>query len=98
MKDYDSKGEWTRQRYTEMIMPAHHTEVGELIADTDAAIPDVVSKMFGVRIPSQDNHSTVNLRAVDFMPGYYGSTGVFARELIEVSGADFDIDKVLYSI
>lgn len=97
LKEYDSEGKWTRQRYTEMIMPPHHTEVGELIADTDASIPDVVSKMFGVRIPSQDNHSTVNLKVVDFMPGYYGSTGVFARELIEVSGADFDIDKVYIS-
>ncbi len=94
LKDYDSKGEWTRQRYSEMIIPPHHTEVGDLIADTDVAIPDVVSKMFGVRIPSQDNHSAVNLKAVDFMPGFYGSSAVFARELIEISGADFDIDKL----
>ena len=50
--------------------------------------------MFGVRIPSQDNHSTVNIKMVDFMPTYYGSSAVFARELVEVSGADFDIDKV----
>jgi len=32
------------------------------------------------------------------MPAVYGSSGVFARELIEISGADFDIDKVIYSI
>ena len=94
LKDYDSKGEWTRQRYSEMIIPPHHTEVGDLIADTNAAIPEAVAKMFGVRIPSQDNHSAVNLKAVDFMPGFYGSSAVFARELIEISGADFDIDKL----
>jgi len=97
LKEYDLEGNWNKQRYTEMIMPPHHTEVGELIADTNASIPDVVSKMFGVRIPSQDNHSAVNIKVVDFMPGYYGSTAVFARELIEVSGADFDIDKVYIS-
>lgn len=59
-------------------------------------IPEVVSKMFGVRIPSQDKHSAINLRVVDFLPVYYGSSAVFPEDLIEVSGADFDID-VLYT-
>ena len=48
-------------------MPVHHADVGNLIKDTDKAIPEAVGKMFGVRIPSQDNHSTVNIRMVDFM-------------------------------
>lgn len=94
MKVYNNQGEYQKQRYTESIMPVHHADVGNLIKDTDKAIPDAVSKMFGVRIPSQDNHSTVNIKMVDFMPTYYGSSAVFARELIEISGADFDIDKV----
>ena len=98
MKEYDQNGEWTRQRYGEAIIPPHHTEVGNLLANTNKPIPDVVAKMFAVRIPSQDNHSTANLKVVDFMPGYYGSTGVFARELIEISGADFDIDKIYAQI
>jgi len=94
LKDYDKNGKWNKQRYTETMIPAHYTEVGNLIANTDREIPEVISKMFAVRVPSQDNHSTVNLKVVDFMPGYYGSSGIFARELIEISGADFDIDKV----
>ena len=94
MKVYNNQGEYQKERYTESIMPVHHADVGNLIKDTDKAIPDAVSKMFGVRIPSQDNHSTVNIKMVDFMPTYYGSSAVFARELVEVSGADFDIDKV----
>tara|TARA_R110002020_G_scaffold36503_5_gene109853 strand:- start:42690 stop:59861 length:17172 start_codon:yes stop_codon:yes gene_type:complete len=59
-------------------------------------IPEVVAKMFGVRIPSQDKHSAINLKVVDFLPVYYGSSAVFPEDLIEVSGADFDID-VLYT-
>ena len=94
MKVYNDQGEYQQERYTESIMPVHHANVGNLIKDTDKAIPEAVGKMFGVRIPSQDNHSTVNIRMVDFMPTYYGSSAVFARELIEISGADFDIDKV----
>ena len=93
--EYDSNGEPTGQRYTEMMMPAHHKSVMDLIQNTPSAtMPEAISKMFGVRIPSQDNHSAMNIKWVDFMPVYYGSSAMFARELVEVSGADFDIDKV----
>lgn len=93
--EYDSNGQPTGQRYTEMIMPAHHKSVMDLIENTPSAtMPEAISKMFGVRIPSQDNHSAMNIKWVDFMPVYYGSSAMFARELVEVSGADFDIDKV----
>ena len=93
--EYDSNGEPTGQRYTEMMMPAHHKSVMDLIENTPSAnMPEAISKMFAVRIPSQDNHSAMNVKWVDFMPVYYGSSAMFARELVEVSGADFDIDKV----
>ena len=93
--EYDSNDEPTGQRYTEMMMPAHHKSVMDLIQNTAFGImPEVISKMFAVRIPSQDNHSAMNVKWVDFMPVYYGSSAMFARELVEVSGADFDIDKV----
>ncbi len=56
---------------------------------------EAVSKAFSVRIPSQDNHSAINTVFVDFLPIFYGTTGAIAREVIlEVSGADFDIDKI----
>ena len=63
-----------------------------------AKIPEAIAKAFGVRIPSQDMHSSINLKLVDFMPAYYGSTGVFPDQLIEVSGADFDIDALYMQI
>ena len=81
-------------KYSEFIMPAHFQSVHDTFYNTDQALPDVLQKHFGVRIPSQDKHSSINLRLVDFMPHYMGSTGVFAREILERSGADFDIDKL----
>ena len=83
----------TKQTFSEFMIPPHFSE---MMTDLDLTkpIPDVLAKMFGVRIPSQDKHSAINLKIVDFMPVYYGSTAVFSRELIEVSGADFDIDKL----
>ena len=84
----------TNERYAEGIVPAHYKEVMDLIENGTGRMPAAVAKMFAVRIPSQDKHSSLNVRIVDFDPVYLGSTGVFPEELVEVSGADFDIDKV----
>ena len=98
VKEYDKDGKFTGERYTEMLMPAHFKSVMDLVENSNGAFPDVLSKMFGVRIPSQDNHSTINIKHVDFLPAFYGSSAMFAQELIEISGADFDIDKVYMQI
>ncbi len=93
--DPKDKNTSTGLRYTEMMMPSHYKNVMDLVENVPSAkLPEAISKMFGVRIPSQDNHSAVNMKMVDFLPAYYGSTAMFAKELVEVSGADFDIDKV----
>lgn len=94
--EYDENGKITGY-FTEFVMPAHFKELLSFIKPGDK-IPDAVAKMFGVRIPSQDKHSAVALKLVDFMPVYYGSTAVFPQELIEISGADFDIDKLYIAI
>jgi len=98
LMEFDSNGEPTGQRYIESMAPAHHAEVMQYIENTNQPIPDVISKMFAIRIPSQDNHSTMNVKLVDFLPAIYGSVGMFARELVEISGADFDVDKVFAQI
>ncbi len=74
--------------YSEMIMPPHYKELAK-----SKELPKSIQKMFGVRIPSQDKHSAAAFKLVDYYPAYYGSIGIFANEIIELSGADFDIDK-----
>jgi len=96
---YNSKGEPTGQRHIEMMAPSHFQSVMDLVENKpNKAIPDAISKLFAVRIPSQDNHSAMAVQMVDFMPVYYGSSAMFAKELVEISGADFDIDKVFAGI
>ena len=98
-KDITDPDSYTGQRFTEMMMPSHHKSVMDMIENKpNAKMPDVISKMFAIRIPSQDNHSAMNVKWVDFLPVYYGSSAMFARELVEISGADFDIDKVFAQI
>ena len=95
---YDSKGKETGVKYSEFIMPSHFRELSEWLLRNDGVIPPEVAKAFGIRIPSQDDHSAINLRMVDTMPAIYGSTGIFSNSLIEISGADFDIDKLYMQI
>ena len=94
LKEYDNKGNFTGQRYSEGLAPAHFAEIAEDFDGTNIKMPDVVQKAFAVRIPSQDKHSAYATKFVDFLPAFYGSTAIFSKELIEISGADFDIDKV----
>jgi hypothetical protein len=77
----NSKGE-VIERYSEMMMPQHSRD------------QKLGQSLFAVRIPSQDKHSAISSRVVDFMPAHYGSVAVFPKELLELSGADFDIDSV----
>lgn len=84
------------ERYSEVVMPAHSKEAYQYLKT--GKIPDVVAKAFGVRIPAQDRHSNYGIRIVDFAPVYYGSIVIASQELVEISGADFDVDKLYTSI
>ena len=92
VKEYDKDGNETGIVYSETAMPAWDPRLSKI--KSGEALPDVISKMFGVRIPSQDKHSAINLKVVDFLPVEYGSSAMFPTELVEISGADFDIDKL----
>ena len=96
--EYDSNDQPTGIKYTEFVMPPHFKSILENPLSIGDNIPDAVAKMFGIRIPSQDKHSAVNLKLVDFLPVYYGSSAIFSRDLVEISGADFDIDKLYMHI
>ena len=86
--------------YMEMVIPPHFKSILDNLDQLDMYedLPDSIAKYFGVRIPSQDKHSAANLKVVDWLPVYYGSSAIFARELVELSGADFDIDKLYMQI
>jgi predicted NAD-dependent protein-ADP-ribosyltransferase YbiA (DUF1768 family) len=92
---YDKNGKVT-EGYSEVVMPAHDKNVYKYLKSGE--IPDFIAKGFGIRIPSQDKHSAIGVRIVDFLPVFYGSVVIAPNELIEISGADFDVDKLYNSI
>lgn len=77
--------------YSECLLPPFANELlGKNPSDSD--IKNVL-KMFGIRIPTQDKHSMIALKVVGFLPVEYGSVGIFPKEIVFLSGADFDIDS-----
>ena len=98
VRTYDENGNLLKDvpAYAEFMMPAHFREFMDL--KPGEKLPEEILKAFGARTPGQDLHSLTNLKLVDFMPAYYGSSGVFAKELVEIMGADFDVDKLYTQI
>lgn len=71
--------------FTEAMLPTYNPKI---------KITKYSRWMQGVRIPSQDKHSAVNIEWVDSLPEYYGNTIITAKEIVQLSGSDFDIDKL----
>lgn len=93
---YDENGDVVEGRaYSEMMLPAHFREFLEIAPGDE--IPEEIARMFGDRIPTEDKRSMMSFKLIDFLPANLGSTGMFPKELILLSGADFDIDKEFLS-
>jgi hypothetical protein len=78
-------------RYAEIILPFHFAEQFGLRPGDE--IPEEIAYMLGVRIPTQDKHSAMALKIVDILPAEMGSNAIFPKELIILTGSDFDIDS-----
>lgn len=89
---YNEAGEIVSYK-TEMIMPHHMRETMEEL-DTYAPVPEALLQNFSVRIPGQDKHSAAATYLIDFAPAVMGSVVFVAKEVLEISGADFDVDKL----
>ena len=94
VKEYNAQGEFTGQRYSESIVAAQNSDVFQYVDKAGVPIPEVASKHVATRVPTQDKHSAMAAKVVDFLPAYYGSVAIYPQELVQVSGADFDVDAV----
>jgi len=71
------------------ILDKYDVKLGETIS-----ISEHIAKELGVRIPTEDKYSMINIRIVDFLPREYGNSIVLPAEIQYLSGADFDIDSL----
>ena len=56
-------------------------------------LPQEFLELVGVRIPTQDKHSMIYLKVVDILPTQKGNKLIMPKEVLILSGADFDIDS-----
>jgi hypothetical protein len=75
--------------YSEAIMGAYNAD--------QVGIQESYKYMSGVRIPSQDKGTSANIEWVEMMGYEYGNSIAIAKEIQELSGSDFDIDKLFVS-
>jgi len=80
-------------QYAEVMMTRRSAELLGL-KPGDSLTAEEVKIMLGTRIPSQSQHSMMPFKVVDFLPDYYGDSIIGPKELVWLSGADFDIDKL----
>ena len=56
---------------------------------------DKISRIIGVRIPTEDKYSMLPIKIVGWLSSYYSGEGIMLPDEITVlTGADFDIDKL----
>jgi hypothetical protein len=59
-----------------------------------SGIPEGYRYQFGVRIPTQDKQSAVNIEWVDTLTASLGNSIIVPKEVAQLAGSDFDIDKI----
>ena len=91
VEEVDSNGKKTGRVFSEIMLPRHFAEFGIKPGDN---LSEDVMKLLGFRIPTQDKNSMMTLKIVDFLPEYYGSTVIAPKEIVLLSGADYDVDKL----
>lgn len=71
-------------------------ENGELLLDKNGKplIPEKLLHGFFYRIPTEDKYSTYHIKIVKFLPQAQGGVIVLPKEATEMTGLDFDVDKL----
>lgn len=103
------EGTSLKEGFTTSRLRLHHDEGGELVyaevampklaaSSFDVKIGDTVSDelltMLGWRTPTQDYHSMIPFKVVEFLPEYYGDVIIAPSDITSLSGADYDIDSL----
>lgn len=95
-------------KYIECLMPLYTKKYFEdfIIAEKDGSYSiDLekleslgLDKLIGYRIPTEDKYSMLPLKIVGFLPQQNGSAIMLPADITQISGSDFDIDKLFLMI
>jgi hypothetical protein len=86
MKPYINESNELEFFVSEAVMPTWFDSVED--------IPEALRLQYGVRIPSQDKQTSVAIEWVSAFGPERGNSIIVPKEIIYISGSDFDIDKL----
>ena len=78
---------WYSKEYLEPLL----NEDNQLDADN---LPEDLRRLVGYRVPTEDAYSMFPIRIKGFTPPQNGGIIMLPTEIVTISGADFDIDKL----
>lgn len=88
-------GAVTKQGFSEVMIPRFESFQYDITSEQfQSKVQQEALKVFGGRIPSQEWHSMISAKVVDFLPSAMGDTVAAPHEIVAISGADFDIDSI----
>lgn len=105
---YDEDGKPKKYlEYAECYMPAYMKELYEDFIDDNGNVDiekmrkqldektfNALTNMIGYRIPTEGLSSALKLRIKGFLSGYEGNSIILPKEIVSLSGSDFDVDKM----
>ncbi len=83
----------------ECYLPAYSKQFYETLLNEDGTLdikklPKSLKEAIGYRIPTEDKYSMLPLVIKGFLPQQNGSSIMLPAEITNISGADFDVDKL----
>ena len=80
--------------YSKDLIDFYGDENGNVdIKKIEEEAPELL-EMIGYRIPTESKHSMLPIRIVGFLPNFNGSSIVLPADVTNITGSDFDIDKL----
>nr|DAG99739.1 MAG TPA: hypothetical protein [Crassvirales sp.] len=80
--------------YSKGLIDFYGDENGNVdIKKIEEEAPELL-EMIGYRIPTESKHSMLPIRIVGFLPNFNGSSIVLPADVTNITGSDFDIDKL----
>lgn len=103
----DGEGENMRVKEVEVYISVHDSRLEPFLDSTggisperlqklidDNIIPEELVKFVAYRTPSDDMHSIIPCRIKGFLPKTYGANIIMPKEIMNMTGHDFDGDKL----
>lgn len=85
----------TEELYNLLLDPeTHELDINKKNEYGEYIVPRKYLEAIGYRVPTEDKYSMAPLRIIGFLPRQVGSVIILPRDITNIAGSDFDVDKM----